>query len=308
MAISLDSIVHVIKSAAQAKATSEGTVRVAVYVDSSATPFLIDTVREALVPQTTSASVRVERLEEEPAPVKEGTDAVLVLTSGSDFLQAAVGRLVAGGAPVAVLAESSVEVPFIHEDTRMLALICATDEAHLLGSLSRWILDHTEKDTAFAANFPFLRIAASSRAIATCVGTNVATALLPWPAGADLPAMTVSQLDMLFQLAGIYGKPMDGHRAYEAAAVVACAFGLRSVARAATKDMGRGGVVVKTAIAGAGTFAMGLGLSSFYQRDIDYGPLDAVVGRVAGAARGAAGAISSAVSRVQGRAGAGETA
>ena len=302
MALSLDSIIHAVKSAGSARSRSKDSVRVAVYVDDSATPFLVDAVREALVPQTTSALVRVERLTGEPAPVLDDTDIVLVLTCGSDHLERAVGSLLAAGAPVAVLAESSVEVPFIRQDTQMLSLIPATDKTHLLGQLSRWILDHTEKETVFAANFPFLRVAAGSRAISKCTAANTLTAILPWPRGADFPTMTGAQIDMLFQLAGIYGKPIDRDRAYEVAAVFALALALRKASRTVAEGAGRAAPLVNAAIAGAGTWCMGLGLSALYEHDVDYAPLNAALDKLAGTARKAVAPVASAVSNAMGRA------
>ena len=81
---------------------------------------------------------------------------------GSDRLESAVQELVIAGAPVCVLAESAVEVPFIEESTPMLGVVAATDKTYLLETLARWILDRTDKETAFAANFAFMRIAAAN--------------------------------------------------------------------------------------------------------------------------------------------------
>ena len=80
-----------------------------------------------------------------PTQPKADTDVILVVTSGSDIVQAAVQELVISGAPVVVLAESSVEAPYIERDTPMLGLICATEADHLLDSLASWILSRTEK-------------------------------------------------------------------------------------------------------------------------------------------------------------------
>ena len=79
-------------------------------------------------------------------------------------------ELVIAGAPVCVLAESAVEVPFIEESTPMLGVVAATDKTYLLETLARWILDRTDKETAFAANFAFMRIAAANRIITSCAG------------------------------------------------------------------------------------------------------------------------------------------
>ena len=158
MGISLDSILNTVKLGASVRGEMDAAIRVGVYVDATATPFLIETVRDAFVPQTTSALVRVERLGSLPATAKPDTDIAIVLSCGSPVLQARVQELVVCGPPVVVLAESSVEVPFIERDSRMLGLVAATDKVHLLASLARWILERTDKQTAFAANFPFMRL------------------------------------------------------------------------------------------------------------------------------------------------------
>ena len=79
---------------ASVKKDSDTPVRVSVYLDSSASRFLAETVRDAFVPQTTSGIVRVERLGEERIAPKTDTDVVLVLSCGSDRLESAVQELV----------------------------------------------------------------------------------------------------------------------------------------------------------------------------------------------------------------------
>ena len=173
MKIPVDKLTRAFKMGASVKKDSDTPVRVSVYLDSSASRFLAETVRDAFVPQTTSGIVRVERLGEERIAPKPDTDVVLVLSCGSDRLESAVlQELVIAGAPVCVLAESAVEVPFIEESTPMLGVVAATDKTYLLETLARWILDRTDKETAFAANFTFMRIAAANRIITSCALTE----------------------------------------------------------------------------------------------------------------------------------------
>ena len=140
MKIPVDKLTRAFKMGASVKKDSDTPVRVSVYLDSSASRFLAETVRDAFVPQTTSGIVRVERLGEERIAPKTDTDVVLVLSCGSDRLESAVQELVIAGAPVCVLAESAVEVPFIEESTPMLGVVAATDKTYLLETLARWIL------------------------------------------------------------------------------------------------------------------------------------------------------------------------
>ena len=203
MKIPVDKLTGAFKMGASVKKDSDTPVRVSVYLDSTASRFLVETVRDAFVPQTTSGIVRVDRLGEDRIVPKADTDVVLVLSCGSDRLESAVQELVIAGAPVCVLAESAVEVPFVEESTPMLGVVAATDKTYLLETLARWILDRTDKETAFAANFAFMRIAAANRIITSCALTNMATGALVFLPGADYPVMALAQVGMLFELAAI---------------------------------------------------------------------------------------------------------
>lgn len=273
-----DKVASAVKVGMSARGDADTPVRVGVFVDASATPFLIDAVRSAFVPQTTSALVRVERLSDAPIAVKTDTDLAIVISCGSERLQSAVQEIVVFGAPTVVLAESSVEVPFIKEDTPMLGLIAATDAEHLRDALARWILDRTEKGDAFAANFPFMRSAAANRAIASTAVTNTLTGALVFVPGADFPVLTLAQLGMLMQLSAIYGKPIRAERCYEVAGVLVSGALLRALARAASRPAGKAAFAVKALVAGAGTYGMGRALAALYERDVDYTPLNDALG------------------------------
>ena len=221
MRIPIGRLADALKMGVSTLRDSDEPVRVAVFVDRTASPDIVAAVRDALVPQTTSALVRVAALDSTAPEVKPDTDVALVLSCGSDLLEDAVRGIVVAGAPTVVLAESSVEVPFIEHDTPMLGLIASTDRTGLLESLARWILDRTDKATAFAANFGFMRTAAATRTVASCALPNMATGALVFIPGADYPVMTAAQLGMMLELASIYGKPLHVERAYEAAGVAA---------------------------------------------------------------------------------------
>ena len=59
MKIPVDKLTRAFKMGASVKKDSDTPVRVSVYLDSSASRFLAETVRDAFVPQTTSGIVRV---------------------------------------------------------------------------------------------------------------------------------------------------------------------------------------------------------------------------------------------------------
>lgn len=285
MRMPIDSLVQTLKLGAQARKDADSTVRVAVYLDESVTPFIVNTVREALVPQTTSALVRVERLAFDPVPPRDDTDVVLVLTSGSSILEHAVHELVVAGTPVAIIAESSVEVPFVKADTPLLGLIAATNAAHLLDALARWILDRTDKEVPFASNFPFMRIAAANRIISSCALANMATGALAFMPGADFPVMVLSEAGMVMQLSAIFGYRLEPERAYEMAGVLVAGVLLRGASRAACRAVPRATFIINAAIALAGTYGMGKVLMYAYERGIDYELANQSISAVLGRAR-----------------------
>lgn len=285
MRIPIESIGSVLKKGVATKKESDAPVRVAVYVDETASKTIVECVRDAFVPKTTSALVRVDRLTESPAAPRPDTDVVLVLSCGSAVLEGAVHELVVAGAPVVVLAESSVEVPFIQSDTPLLGLIAATDTTYLLDTLARWILDRTDKDVAFAANFAFMRIAAAHRIITSAALANMATGALVFIPGADFPVMTITEIGMVLQLSSIFGYKLEPERGYEVAGVLATGLAMRAAARVACRAAGRASFLVKAGIALAGTYAMGTVLAQAYERGIDYAPLNARVSELSRMAR-----------------------
>lgn len=274
MRIPVDSVIDAVKMGAGVQGDVDAPVRVSVYLDGNAPTHIVRCLRDALVPQTTSGLVRVARLGDVPLSVRPDTDVAIVVSGGSAMLQDRVQRIAISGVPTVVLCESCIEVPFIERDTAMLGLIAATDETHLLSSLAHWILDRTDKDTAFAANFTFMRIAAAMRVVRSAAMANLATGALFFMPGADFPVMTMTQLGMMLKLAGVFGKPMRFERAYEAAMVLGAAFAMRAGARAVARRIGGAGVVFKAALAGVGTYGMGCALSMYYERDIDYTPIN----------------------------------
>ena len=278
MKIPVDKLTRAFKMGASVKKDSDTPVRVSVYLDSSASRFLAETVRDAFVPQTTSGIVRVERLGEERIAPKTDTDVVLVLSCGSDRLESAVQELVIAGAPVCVLAESAVEVPFIEESTPMLGVVAATDKTYLLETLARWILDRTEKETAFCGEL-CLHAHRGGQSYHYLVrahqyGDRCAGRFLP---GADYPVMALAQVGMLFELAAVFGRGIKPERGYEVAGVLAGGLVIRAVTRALVKQTPHIGFAVKALTAAAGTYGMGRALVSLYERDVDYSRANEVV-------------------------------
>ncbi len=270
MRVPVEKIADVLRMGFEYTHDADDQLRIGVYVDAGAPTTIVETVRDAFVPQLTTALVRVERLGEQPVQPKGDTDVALVITSGAAYLEAQVQRLVVAGVPTVCLAESCVEVPFIKTDTPMLGLIASTNKTYLLETLAGWILDRTDKQLAFAANFPFMRVAQAHRLVGQAALRNAVTGALVFVPGSNYPVMTLAQISMALALAETYGKGLKLERLYEIAFVAASGLVLRTGARFICARTPHVGFLVKALIGGAGTYGMGRALMWFYARDLDH--------------------------------------
>ena len=137
-----------------------------------------------------------------------------------------------------------------------------------------------ELELALAHTFPPFRDCVIERIIKRTARENalfsVVTALpdfvpslieLPWAVGefaSDTAFLTVNQVRMSFEIAAASGKDIGyQHQKAEIAAIVASAFGWRAIARQIVGKIPLGGgMIIKGAIAYAGTYAVGRGLES----------------------------------------------
>ncbi|AEB06971.1 hypothetical protein Corgl_0858 [Coriobacterium glomerans PW2] len=277
MRISASKLIKGLRIGSAAKKGAGMSVRIGVYVDDTASPAVVEALRDALVPETTGGIVRVARLGDRNAAPRSDTDAIIVVSGGSEGLEDAVRRLVITGAPVVVAARSASEVPFIREDTPALGLVASDDREHLLEGLAHWILERSDKASALAANFSFMRPVASERITRATAVTNALTGAMVFMPGANYPIMTLAQIEMALNLAAVHGKGLRLERGYEIAAVVVAGLGLRGAARAIGARMPRANILTGALVAGAGTYGMGRALTALYERDVDYGPLNHVI-------------------------------
>jgi uncharacterized protein (DUF697 family) len=84
---------------------------------------------------------------------------------------------------------------------------------------------------ALGRRYPILRPFAAQRVVNQTAAQNALIGLLVFLPGADMPAMTLNQVKMILQLAGIHDQPVDKERALEMAGVVALGFGFRGLGR-----------------------------------------------------------------------------
>lgn len=257
------------KSAAEAR---KEPVAVDIIVDAQASANIINPVKCALVPEQPEGRVSVRGLAASSAAAP-GPDIALVLAGGTIDEVARIAREYSTlGTPVAIIAETSVDAPPIGSLSSGMApisLIVVTDEASLLDRLGHWVVDSTDKDLAFAANFPFVRPAKVDALITACAVENAAVGAVGLIPGADMPIMTANQAKLALDIAAVYGHDLDPTRLADLAGVVGAGLGYRAVARQALTFVPVFGWALKAGMGYAGTKVTGEALRKRFEIESD---------------------------------------
>lgn len=229
-----------------------------VRVDSLSPRWAVLAVKEDLEPRQPGAQVDVRRLGAhrlggEPAAV------AVVLAGGSERLvEGTVREYLGQGVPVAVIAESSLDVPELalpEEQEALYTLIAASERAALDDSLAEWLLSATDEHVTMAANFPFCREKEVDRLVQRCALENAAVGAVDLIHGADLPVMCANQLKLLFDMAAAHGRGLSAERIPEAALVVGLSFAYRAMSRSVRRLVPLPKFVTRAALGYAGTVA-----------------------------------------------------
>ena len=154
------------------------------------------------------------------------------------------------------------------------------DESRLAQALARVVVDHPDRRLALARRIPAFRPAVAAQLIQEAAWQNAKLAvvsalpgvvpftdvLLPATALGDMVLLTRNQVFLLLRIAAAYGQEVDLRaRVRELLPVVGSAFGWRALARELLGLVPGGiGVVVKGAVAYAGTYTVGKGADIFY--------------------------------------------
>jgi len=248
------------------------TVRIAVFVDVDAPDALVETVREALRPQTGSARLHVEVVGPgETLVVDPVTDAVIAVAGVGSTLLESLKRAREAGVPTALLATGQhtddVSRRFEHP---LLDTFVSEDAADIIPRLGAWFADRLSgKRIALAANFAFMRKAVAAESIKSTAFQNGVIGGVVIIPGADMPLMTANQAKMVMQIAAAYGEPLGAERIRELAAVLGGAFVLRTVARQVLTFVPGFGWAIKAAIGYSGTLAMGYAAVEYFESGAD---------------------------------------
>jgi uncharacterized protein (DUF697 family) len=122
-----------------------------------------------------------------------------------------------------------------------------------------------ERAYMWAARLPPLRQAVVEHTIDKFARQNGILGVAIFIPGADMPALTLNQIRMVFRIAAAYGEQIDRDRALEILAVIGAGLGFRVVAREALGFIPGVGWAIKGAIAYAGTRALGKAAVAYFE-------------------------------------------
>jgi uncharacterized protein (DUF697 family) len=122
-----------------------------------------------------------------------------------------------------------------------------------------------ERAYMWAARLPALRDAVVEHTINKFARQNGILGAAIFIPGADLPALTLNQIRMVFRIAAAYGEQIDRDRAFEILAVIGAGLGFRAVAREALGFIPGVGWAIKGGIAYAGTRALGTVAAAYFE-------------------------------------------
>jgi uncharacterized protein (DUF697 family) len=122
-----------------------------------------------------------------------------------------------------------------------------------------------ERAYMWAARLPSLREAVIEHTINKFARQNGILGVAIFIPGADMPALTLNQIRMVFRIAAAYGEQIDRDRALEILAVIGAGLGFRVVAREALGFVPGVGWAIKGAIAYAGTRALGKAAAAYFE-------------------------------------------
>lgn len=241
-----------------------------VLVDTTVPKTLALPVRDALDPRLPSAEVRV-------VGVHEGVDllaptipdlCVALLGSDAQAVSAGVCELAAAGVPVAVVAESALDVPRLPlgaTAATRVSVVSATSAEVLLDRLAEWLISATDKSVACAANFPFCRRAKVRKLIKDYAMENAMGTAKLGPRG-ELPSMTLNQARLALDIAAINGQPLALGRIPEVLSAVGAGFGSRMFANKALGKIPLVGWLFQAGFGYLGTQATGTALQRRFDK------------------------------------------
>lgn len=191
---------------------------------------------------------------------------VLVAPEDEADASAALGEGRLGGPAVLAVDEGSVATGSIIHTGQASARVSFSDSDAGWQALFAACAQMAGHDmVALARRYPALRRPAAQRVVNQTAAQNGVIGLLVFIPGADMPTMTLNQVKMLLQLAGIYGERVDMDRALELAAVVGLGLGFRGLARRLVALVPGFGWLFKALVAYISTSSLGAASVRYFE-------------------------------------------
>ena len=257
-------------------------VRVAFFVDPTASPAQIATVRDAFVPDLPGGLIHVERLSESGlVNVVPSTDlAVLICGDNSRALATCARKIINEDVLCVAVCESALDAPSVGASLSArgrYGVIAALHPKSLLTRLAQWIVEHSDKSVAFAANFSFVRDAMAKKMVDDVSFTNAALGALKVIPGGDFAAMVINESKLALDVSALYGKPLSPARAAELVWVVGAGLCVRGLMRQISGHVQVAEWLLRGAAAWAGTEVIGQAIVTRFRSDEEFADMVARV-------------------------------
>lgn len=255
-----------LKALKEASATADGPASIVLAGDKA----LVERAREEFSTGGTAPAVATTDAFNGPAGFAAGSGEVLVILATAEQeaqAEALVGRVAAKRSAIVAVDEGPGTRPRASYAATGVVRLAFTDNAAGWDRLFSLCAEAAgDRGTALGRRYPVVRRAAARRLIARAALQNVFIALVFFVPGSDMPAITLNQVKMVLNLAGMYGEPVDKERAVELVGVVALGFGFRGVARRLAKSIPGVAILVRMTIAYAATMAVGMGAIAYFEK------------------------------------------
>ncbi|MDQ3889032.1 MAG: DUF697 domain-containing protein [Actinomycetota bacterium] len=173
----------------------------------------------------------------------------------------------AGVERVCVLVESATGRPAVPPAGASDLVVVSAGEPLPVGAIAERVAEHADElDYVLASRLPPLRRVVAERIVRRVSRQNGVLGAAIFIPGADLPALTVNQLRMVFRIGAAYGERIDRERGAELVAVVGAGVAFRALAREALGFVPVAGWAVKGGVAYTGTRALGETAIRYFER------------------------------------------